>query len=78
MRQLIESFPLHQIPVTEEGSFFKGNNPIKGYWNALVSWEISVGGTDRDSQMGVLYRQVLKEMGLNTAKPKLVILPEKD
>jgi hypothetical protein len=78
MKQLIESFPMHQIPVTEEGAAYQGNNMIKGYWNALVSWEDSVGGTDRDSQMGVLYRQVLKEMGRETAKPKLIILPDKE
>lgn len=79
MKDIIQSYPLHQIPVTEEGAVYtKGNNLIKGYWNALVSWEDSVGGNDRDSQMGVLYRQVLKEKDKTTAKPKLVILPEKE
>jgi hypothetical protein len=79
MKELIEAFPLHQIPVTEGGTaYIRGKELIKGYWNALVSWEDSVGGTDRDSQMGVLYRQALIEMNKTSAKPKLVTLPEKE
>ncbi len=60
IRSIIEAVPYHQI--------FAPSGP--GYWNALVSWETNPGGSYLDSEMGILYREVLKEMGLTSALPK--------
>ncbi len=60
MRRIIEEVPYHQI--------FAPDGP--GYWNALISWEYNPGNVRRDAQMGVLYREVLREMGRSSAAPK--------
>ncbi len=52
------------------------SNGIRGYWKALISWEDNPGGYERDIQMGVLYKQVLWEKGVTTAKPKVVEILE--
>ena len=53
MQRIIEEIPYHQI--------YAPNGP--GYWNALISWDQNPGNNPRDAQMGVLYRQVLEELG---------------
>ncbi|MBF0570164.1 MAG: hypothetical protein HQL18_05275 [Candidatus Omnitrophica bacterium] len=60
IRSLIETAPYHQI--------YAPNGP--GFWNALVSWEQNPGGTPLDFEMGRLYRDVLKDLGLTSAMPK--------
>jgi hypothetical protein len=57
---IIETIPLHQI--------FSPAGP--GYWNALVSWHENPGCTLLDADMGLLYRQVLKNTGRKTALPQ--------
>jgi len=59
VRAIIETVPDHQI--------FAPAGP--GYWNALVSWQENPGGTVLDAEMGMLYREALKEMGRSTALP---------
>jgi hypothetical protein len=61
IRTIIETVPYHQI--------FAPAGP--GYWNALVSWEENPGGTVLDAEMGILYREVLKEMNRTTALPDI-------
>jgi len=53
MQRIIEEVPYHQI--------YAPNGP--GYWNALISWDQNPGNNPRDAAMGVLYRQVLEELG---------------
>ena len=60
---IVENVPFHQIAADARGA---------GYWNALVSWELNPGNNPRDAQMGVLYQEVLKEKGLDSAVPKEV------
>ncbi len=62
MRRIIEEIPYHQI--------YAPSGP--GYWNALISWQYNPGGHHRDRKMGVIYKQVLSEMGLRSAAPKEV------
>ena len=55
MRKIIEEVPYHQIadggwttdPNTGQRYFL-----IRGYWNALISWEFNPGNVRRDAQMG--------------------------
>lgn len=60
IRSMIETVPYHQI--------FAPAGP--GYWNALVSWQENPGSTVLDADMGQIYREVLKELGLTTALPQ--------
>jgi hypothetical protein len=61
VKTLIETVPLHQI--------FAPSGP--GYWNAIISWEDNPGGTVLDAEMGAIYREVLQEMGIRSAVPKI-------
>lgn len=73
IRKIIEDFPLHQIPTTAQTENGK-ERLINGYWNALEAWEDNPNQEVRDQKMQSLYMEVLKEMGLETAKPKKVKL----
>lgn len=78
IRRIIEEVPFHQIADTAQGELDYKGNLIRGYWNALVSWEDNPGGYERDEKMKPLYLEVLKEKGLASAKPKVVMLiPDK-
>ncbi len=61
VKTLIETVPLHQI--------YAPSGP--GYWNAIISWEDNPGGTVLDAEMGMIYKEVLAEMGRTSAEPKL-------
>lgn len=61
MRSMIQTVAYHQI--------FTPDGP--GYWNALVSWERNPIGSFLDQQLGVLYREVLKELSMKSAEPPL-------
>ena len=75
IQRIIEDVPLHQIADIAKNNV--SQHPlIKGYWNALVSWEDNPGGFERDAKMQKVYWQVLKDKGLSSAKPKVVILPK--
>ena len=45
---------------------------IIGYWNALVSWEDNPAGSQCDAEVGELYKEVLAEKELTSAKPKTI------
>jgi tetratricopeptide (TPR) repeat protein len=75
IQRIIEEVPLHQIADIERDKDIQ-HPLIRGYWNALVSWEDNPGGYQRDEEMQKLYRQVLKNKGLSSAKPKVIILPK--
>jgi hypothetical protein len=64
IRSVIEAIAYHQI--------FAPDGP--GYWNALVSWETNPAGSALDAEMGILYREVLSEMGRTTALPQNITL----
>lgn len=70
--RIIEEIPLHQIAAVKKDKNNK-NVLIQGYWNAIVSWEDNPSGLERDEKLGLLYREVLREKGLNSAKPKIVL-----
>lgn len=74
--RIIDEVPLHQIAATKEGLKSEKGGTIIGYWNALVSWEDNPGGDKLDEEMGELYREVLREYGLSSAKPDVIPLPE--
>jgi tetratricopeptide (TPR) repeat protein len=76
IRRIIEDVPLHQIPDIVKDQGDPRSKIIKGYWNAIISWEDNPGGYQRDLEMGLLYREVLREKGLSTAKPKVIILSD--
>jgi hypothetical protein len=76
--KIIDEVPLHQIADVGELRDNNGEQLVQGYWNALVSWEYNPGGFERDEQVGLLYQEVLKEKGLETAAPEVVYLPEAD
>lgn len=61
IRAMIESVPYHQI--------YAPDGP--GYWNALVSWETNPAGSQLDAQMGILYREVLRDLKKRSALPPL-------
>jgi hypothetical protein len=75
--KIIEDYPLHQIPAIKKATLTREDDLIEGYWNALISWEDNPSGSERDESMGVLYREVLKEKGLSSATPKVIVLPDK-
>jgi hypothetical protein len=54
IQAIITQVPLHQI--------FAPNGP--GYWNALVSWKDNPGGSALDADMGVLYREAVRELAV--------------
>jgi hypothetical protein len=73
--RIIDEVGLHQIPDTVQAGG-PDRTLIRGYWNALVSWEDNPGACERDARMGLLYNQVLSERHLSTAKPKTVVVSE--
>jgi tetratricopeptide (TPR) repeat protein len=71
--RIITEVPLHQIADTTDNCGVD-TGLVRGYWNALVSWEDNPGGYERDEEIRPLYFEVLKAKGLISAKPKLVVL----
>ncbi len=76
MQRVIEDVPLHQIASTQESLYVDRPATIKGYWNAIVTWEDNPGNKDSDLEMGKMFRQVLDEEKMTSAKPEVVSLPE--
>ncbi len=76
MKRIIEEVPLHQIPVVDEKN--PGLEIVKGYWNAIDSWERNVGGLEREEKMRPLYQNVLRQLNMKSALPKYILLPEKE
>jgi hypothetical protein len=77
MGRIIDEIPLHQIPANyRDPKTGKGTKLIEGYWNALVSWEDNPANNAADERMGRLYREVLKERGVLSAKPGEVEIPD--
>ncbi|MDD5245970.1 MAG: AGE family epimerase/isomerase [Candidatus Omnitrophica bacterium] len=72
IRRIVTEIPLHQIPDATKCDDCAAPL-IRGYWNALVSWEDNPAGLERDAEIGVLYREILREKGLNSAKPQSVL-----
>jgi hypothetical protein len=77
MKILIKEFPYHQIADTMENPDTGKRDLIRGYWNALLSWEDNISNNPLDAQMGVLYKEILKEMDLKSAKPEIITLDSK-
>jgi len=77
MSRIIDEVPLHQIPDTDERLNYEKSGTIIGYWNALITWEDVPTIHERDIRMGELYRQLLKDRGVVSAKPRIVELPDK-
>ena len=76
IRRIIREVPLHQIPDVESGG--PRGRRIRGYWNALISWEDNPGDHLRDAQIGKLYREILLEEGVSSAKPQTVVVSESE
>jgi tetratricopeptide (TPR) repeat protein len=74
MRILIKDFPYHQIADTVPNPDTGKRDLIRGYWNALISWEDNDGNNPLDAEMGILYREILKEMDIRTARPQIIAL----
>lgn len=77
IKRIIEEVPLHQIAAVRYNPDTKKMDLVQGYWNALISWEHNLGNKPLDAQMGILYREILGEMGLSSAAPKTVSISEK-
>ena len=69
--RIIDDVSLHQIPDVVQGQHEA--KLIKGYWNALVTWEDVSSGYERDAKVGLLYSGLLKERGIFSAKPGTVV-----
>lgn len=70
MGKIIDEFPLHQIAAVQDDK----PDLILGYWNALVSWEERSLGMKADPGIYNLYKEVLSEKGIPSAKPPTVVL----
>ncbi len=64
IRRIVTEIPLHQI--------YDPKGP--GYWNVLVSWEYNPGGLKRDREMGMIYKNILSELGMVSGIPEVVDL----
>lgn len=76
IEHVIKDVPLHQIPNTYRKRGVSRKNLINGYWNILESLEeiiIVKKGTKYKIQK--LYYEVLEDLDLSSAKPKVVRLP---
>lgn len=71
MEMMIDDYPLHQIAVLDN-SGLSPKGLISGFWNALVSWEDSMGRDTRDGELGKVYEKILKERKLGTRKPDTI------
>jgi hypothetical protein len=75
--RIIDEVPLHQIAAMyNDPDTGASTELICGYWNALEAWEDNPGGNALDESLGELYREVLAERNLTTAKPAVVTFPD--
>ena len=70
----IKDVSLHQIPDVEYNPETKKMDIIKGYWNLLTSIEEMPVASDTDMRMKNSYQEVLDEMGLKSASPKVMLM----
>ncbi|MCK5707480.1 MAG: hypothetical protein KAI43_07480 [Candidatus Aureabacteria bacterium] len=74
IRKVIKDVSLHQIPDVEYNPETKKMDIIKGYWNLLTSIEEMPVASDTDMRMKNSYQEVLDEMGLKSASPKVMLM----
>jgi hypothetical protein len=75
--RIIDEVPLHQIAAMyNDPDTGASTELICGYWNALEAWEDNPGGNALDESLGELYREVLAERNLTSAKPAVVTFPD--
>ena len=71
IKRIIKDIPLHQIPAMDD----RNKNLIKGYWNAIYSWETIIPHKPFKKRIKKLYFKVLKELRLGLQKPVMVHMP---
>jgi len=77
MIRIMEDVPLHQIA---DIVGIESDTPgmIRGYWNALVSWENNSSTQKRSRGISNLYQEILKEKGISSARPEFISSPFQD
>jgi hypothetical protein len=73
MKRIIDEVPLHQIAAVDNAN----RSLVIGYWNALTSWEERSLSSAPDPGIYELYKKVLSEKGLASAKPPVIMSTEK-
>lgn len=71
MELMMDDYSLHQIAVLDN-SGLTPRGLISGFWNALVSWEDSLGYMTRDGDLGKIFAGILRERRVRYVKPETV------